>query len=142
VTEPTRARAADLAVVLALVAFVLGASLALEALAQRAPVPVAVDAELDRLPPEIEGTAYFVASEALTNVAKHAAATRATVSARRLDGMLRIEVADDGVGGATTGVGTGLGGLADRVEALGGRLLVESRAGRGTRVIGEIPCES
>jgi signal transduction histidine kinase len=119
-----------------------GLAVALEALAQRAPVPVAVDAELDRLPPEIEGTAYFVASEALTNVAKHAAATRATVSARRLDGMLRIEVADDGVGGATTGVGTGLGGLADRVEALGGRLLVESRAGRGTRVIGEIPCES
>ena len=104
-------------------------------------MPVTVDAPIDRLQPEIEATAYFVASEALTNVAKHARASSAAVTAFCKHGKLMIEVADNGVGGAAADGGTGLRGLADRVEAQGGRLTVESPPGGGTRIIGEIPCE-
>jgi signal transduction histidine kinase len=117
-----------------------GLGAALDALATRAPLPVTVRATPDRLPPEIEATAYFVASEGLANVVKHARASKATILARRERDKLIVEVADDGVGGAEADGGSGLRGLADRVEAHGGRLWVDSRAGGGTRLVGEIPC--
>ena len=119
-----------------------GLAAALDTLASRSPVPVTVAATPERFAPDVEADAYFVACEALANVAKHANATRATVGARCENGMLLITVADDGDGGASLGAGTGLRGLADRVEARGGRLRVESPAGGGTRVVGEIPCAS
>ncbi len=119
-----------------------GLASALEALAARAPIPVAVDATTERFPPEVEVTAYFVASEALTNVVKHAQASKAAVRASREAATLVIEVSDDGVGGAAADNGSGLHGLADRVEAQGGRLSVDSARGAGTRVRGEIPCAS
>jgi signal transduction histidine kinase len=119
-----------------------GLSSALEALAARVPIPVTVDATTERFPAEVEVTAYFVASEALANVVKHAEASKVAISARRDNGTLVIEVSDDGVGGATASDGSGLHGLADRLEAHGGRLSVESVRGRGTRVVGEIPCVS
>jgi signal transduction histidine kinase len=103
-------------------------------------VPVTVDAKLERLRPEIEATAYFVAAEALTNVAKHARASSAAITATSENGKLVIEIVDDGVGGAAADGGSGLRGLADRVEAQGGRLMVESVPGNGTRIVGEIPC--
>ena len=113
---------------------------ALEALAARMPLPVTVDATAERLAPDVEATAYFVACEALANVVKHAHASRADVRASRSNGLLVVEVSDDGIGGAAAQNGSGLRGLADRVEAHGGRLSVESRSGAGTRVRGEIPC--
>jgi signal transduction histidine kinase len=119
-----------------------GLGVALTALANKAPVPVTVDANVDRLQPELESTAYFVVSEALTNVAKHAHASSAAIRACVENGMLTVEVSDNGVGGASADGGTGLRGLADRVEAQGGRLRIESPAGGGTRVRGEIPCAS
>jgi len=120
-----------------------GLAAALQTLANRAPLPVSVEGIPERLDPELEVTAYFVASEALANVVKHAHASRATIAAHRDGASLVIEVADDGVGGASAnGGGSGLRGLADRVEAIGGRLLVESPDGGGTRVIGELPCAS
>ena len=119
-----------------------GLAHALEELAARAPLPVAVDATQERFSPEIEATAYFVACEALTNVVKHANASKASIGARRDDGLLVIEVSDDGGGGAAQSGGSGLRGLTDRVEARGGRLVVESIQGSGTRVRGEIPCAS
>jgi signal transduction histidine kinase len=119
-----------------------GLAAALDALATRAPLPVSVDAMPERLPPEIEATAYFVACEGLANVVKHAGASRATISARHESGKLFIEVVDDGIGGADPSDGSGLRGLADRVEAHGGRLRVESAVGKGSRVVGEIPCAS
>jgi signal transduction histidine kinase len=119
-----------------------GLAVALAALANKAPVPVTVDVELERLQPELEATAYFVASEALTNVAKHAHASSASIRACVENGTLVIEVADNGVGGAAANGGTGLRGLGDRVEAQGGRLRIESPRGHGTRVVGEIPCAS
>jgi signal transduction histidine kinase len=119
-----------------------GLAHALEALAARAPLPVAVDATAERFAPDIEATAYFVACEALTNVVKHAHASSAAIGARRANGVLVIEVSDDGNGGAEQQNGSGLRGLADRVEARGGRLVVESEPGSGTRVRGEIPCAS
>ena len=115
---------------------------ALEALAARMPLPVAVEATPDRLSPDVEATAYFVACEALTNVVKHAQASKATVRAERSNGLLVVEVSDDGVGGAAAQNGSGLRGLADRVEAHGGRLSIVSAPGSGTRVRGEIPCAS
>ena len=98
-----------------------------------APLPEA------RLPDVVEAAAYFLVAEALTNVVKHAHATRATVEITRADGRARIEVRDDGTGGAAVGRGSGLRGLADRVEALGGSLLVDSEPGAGTTLVGEIP---
>jgi signal transduction histidine kinase len=115
---------------------------ALEALAARMPLPVAVDATPERLSPDVEATAYFVACEALTNVVKHAQASKVAVRAKRSDGLLVVEVTDDGVGGAAAQNGSGLRGLADRVEAHGGTLSIVSTAGSGTRVRGEIPCAS
>jgi signal transduction histidine kinase len=119
-----------------------GLAAALESLTSRTPIPVVLDVSEGRLPAQVEATAYFVACEALANVVKHAHASKATVSAHRRNGVLVVEVADDGVGGAHAEDGSGLRGLADRVEALGGRLVVESPAGGGTHVVGEIPCGS
>ncbi len=119
-----------------------GLAAALESLAAKAPLPVSVDATPERLPPAVEATAYFVACEGLANVVKHAQASKAAIEARRENGKLVVEVADDGVGGARADAGTGLRGLADRVEAQGGRLWIESAPGSGTRVVGEIPCAS
>ena len=119
-----------------------GLASALEALAARMPFPVTVDATPERLPPEIEATAYYVASEALANVVKHAHASKAVVRATRANGTLVVEVSDDGVGGADTSAGSGLHGLADRVEAHGGRLSIDSVRDEGTRVVVEIPCAS
>jgi signal transduction histidine kinase len=118
-----------------------GLGTALETLASRAPVPVEL-AELpdERLPEAVELAAYFVVAEALTNVAKYADATHATVEVERENGRLVVEVADDGVGGANPANGTGLRGLADRLAVLEGRLEVESEQGRGTRVRAQIPC--
>jgi signal transduction histidine kinase len=117
-----------------------GLAHALEQLAARAPLLVTVEATDERFAPEVEATAYFVACEALTNVVKHAGATHAAIAARRDDGLLVIEISDDGSGGAEERVGSGLRGLTDRVEARGGSLVVESAAGSGTRIRGVIPC--
>ena len=115
---------------------------ALEALAARAPVPVKlVAAPGDRLPEPVEATAYYVVAEALTNVAKYADATAATVSVTRANGRLLVEVGDDGVGGADVERGSGLRGLRDRVEALRGTLQIESAAGSGTVVAASIPVD-
>ena len=116
-----------------------GLAPALAALARRTPFPVELTVHTERLPVAVEATAYFVAAEALANVAKHANATRATVEITRANGRVAIDVADDGAGGADAG-GAGLRGLRDRVEALDGRLHVESPAGEGTRVTAAIPC--
>jgi signal transduction histidine kinase len=114
---------------------------ALESLAGRTPVPVRIEsAPEERLPPEIEAAAYFVACEAIANAVKHAQATAIRVNADRRNGRLVIEVEDDGIGGARENGGSGLKGLVDRVEAHGGTLRVESEPGQGTRVIGELPC--
>jgi len=115
---------------------------ALESLAARVQLPVSVAATQERLPPDVEATAYFVACEALTNVVKHAQATQAAIRALRNDGWLVVEVEDNGVGGASTHEGTGLRGLADRIEAHGGHFRIESAPGSGTRILGEIPCAS
>lgn len=112
---------------------------ALDSLAQRAPVPVRVVSPGERLPAVVETAVYFACSEALANVAKHAQARRANIEVR-LDGdLVTVVIADDGSGGADPSSGSGLKGVADRVEALGGRLLVQSPAGQGTRLLAEIP---
>ncbi|SPL99791.1 putative two-component system sensor kinase [[Actinomadura] parvosata subsp. kistnae] len=114
---------------------------ALKALARRSPVPVELDVEVPgRLPEPVEVAAYYVVSEALTNTAKHARASVATVRARLEDGRLRLRVRDDGAGGATaSGSGSGLLGLADRVEALGGTVRVDSPPGQGTTLDADLP---
>jgi signal transduction histidine kinase len=109
-----------------------------DALASRMPVPVKNDVSVDRLPAAIEATAYFVVAEALTNVAKHAHAGRATVAARVEDGTFRVQVCDDGVGGARPD-GSGLLGMADRLAALGGQLRIESPAAGGTLIAADFP---
>jgi signal transduction histidine kinase len=114
---------------------------AVDSLAERSPVPVAVSTVVEqRLSRPVEVAAFYVVSECLTNVAKYAQASSATVRIEQTDGHLRVEVADDGVGGAEIRPGSGLEGLADRVAALDGRLEVESPAGGGTRVRAELPC--
>jgi signal transduction histidine kinase len=117
---------------------------AVDALAQRSPVPVEVDGLDDTtpLPAQVEAVAYFVVSEALTNVAKYASASHASVRVRRLNGHAVVEVRDDGVGGADASRGTGLRGLADRVAALDGQLRIDSPTGGGTVVRAYIPCAS
>lgn len=118
-----------------------GLTVALEALVARAPIQVRLEVALDqRLPENVEVAAYYVVSECLTNVAKYAHASSTCVVVRRDDGQVVIEVTDDGVGGAESDTGTGLRGLADRVEALNGRLRVWSPTGGGTRVRAEMPC--
>jgi signal transduction histidine kinase len=112
---------------------------ALEALTTRAPLPVTLEVESERLPGPVESAAYFVVSEALTNVAKYAQATQATVAVRRANGRVMVEVTDDGVGGADAAEGSGLRGLADRLAALDGTLALDSPAGHGTRLHAQIP---
>jgi PAS domain S-box-containing protein len=117
-----------------------GLRAAVEMLAARAPVPVEIEQTPDgRLPEPVEAAAYFVIAEALTNVAKYAHASAARISVSASDASLLVEVADDGVGGADPATGTGLRGLADRVEALGGSLGVSSPDGAGTVLRAEIP---
>jgi signal transduction histidine kinase len=119
-----------------------GLAVALEQLAARAGVPVRLSVRLaGRLPEPIEVAAFYLVSESLANVTKHAGATSATVEVARTDGQVLVEVVDDGIGGADTELGSGLRGLADRVEALGGRLQVWSPRGGGTRLRAEVPCE-
>jgi signal transduction histidine kinase len=118
-----------------------GLEVALESIAAQAPLPVRLRVNLEgRLQELLEVAAYYVVSESLTNVGKHAQATAATVEISRLSKQIVVEVIDNGVGGADTERGTGLRGLADRVESLGGRLLIWTPAGGGTRVRAEIPC--
>jgi signal transduction histidine kinase len=112
---------------------------ALEALAARASVPIELEALCERLPERVEAAAYYLVSEALTNAARHAEASSVGVRLRCAGGRLRIEVRDDGIGGADARAGSGLRGLADRVEALGGRLELHSPPGAGTTLTGEIP---
>jgi PAS domain S-box-containing protein len=116
-----------------------GLAAALEDLTADAPLPVELDVAEDRFPPDVEAAAYFVVAEALANVAKHAGATYARVTARATDdGGLRMTIADDGRGGADPSRGTGLRGLSDRVAALGGALRIESGAG-GTTITATLP---
>ena len=118
-----------------------GLGAAVESLAERSPLPIEVSLpDKGRPPPQVEAAAYYVVSESLANAAKHAQASAVTVTVGWCDKGLRVEVADDGVGGATAHPGSGLEGLADRVAALDGRLMVDSHPGTGTRVIAEIPC--
>jgi signal transduction histidine kinase len=115
-----------------------GLDAGVDALASRMPVPVEIDVSVGRLPAPVEATAYFVIAEALTNVAKHARAEGATVTARVEDDTVQVRVRDDGVGGAQPH-GPGLLGLADRLAVLDGRLRVESPADGGTLVVAAIP---
>jgi signal transduction histidine kinase len=113
---------------------------ALDALAARMPIPVDLDAALEARPPEhIEATAYYIVSEALANAARHAHASRVRVAVRRDGDVLRCEIADDGRGGADEAGGTGLLGLRDRAEAVGGTLAVSSPPGAGTVVTATLP---
>ena len=118
-----------------------GLAPAIETLASRAPVPVEIEGALPegRLPAIVEATAYFTVSEALTNVAKYARASHATVRLASSDGTLVVEIRDDGVGGAAASTGSGLAGLADRVGACDGSLSVESPPGEGTLVRAVLP---
>jgi signal transduction histidine kinase len=116
-----------------------GLATAVEALADRAPVPVRVDIPEQRYPASVESAAYFVAAEALTNVAKYAQATSAHIAASRHGDSLVVEVEDDGVGGATLSTGGGLAGLRDRIAAFQGKLVVDSRPAHGTRIRAKIP---
>jgi signal transduction histidine kinase len=118
-----------------------GLQAALDDLSRRSALPVRVDVAIDgRLPEPVEAAGYFVASEALANAAKYSHASEVRLAASYDGRLLVIDVADDGIGGAATGRGSGLRGLADRVEALGGRLTLSSPPGRGTTVRAEIPC--
>ena len=116
-----------------------GLAPALQQLAARSPVPIRVRAADQRFDEAAEATAWFVASEALANMAKYAGASEATVALERSDGHVILEVTDDGVGGASPELGSGLAGLVDRVEAVGGRLVVDSPVGGGTTIRAELP---
>ena len=118
-----------------------GLAAALPILAQRAPVPVDVAVDVGRLRPAVESAVYFVCAEALANIAKHSGARRATVTVTFRDDVVVANVFDDGVGGVDPSRGTGLRGLADRVEALGGRLVAGDSAAGGTTVAAEIPID-
>jgi hypothetical protein len=117
-----------------------GLPAALDSLTARAPLPVELSIELNGRPPEpVELAAYYLVSEALTNVLKHSDATTAGVSVARRDAQLVVEVADDGAGGASRATGSGLDGLTDRIEMLGGQLEISSPPGAGTTLRAEIP---
>jgi signal transduction histidine kinase len=117
-----------------------GLEAALSLLARRSTVPVELDARIDgQLPDAVEVAAYYVASEALTNVAKHARASVVHIAVTTDEGTLTLAVRDDGVGGADLGGGSGLVGLRDRVEALGGTIAIDSPTGSGTRVVVTLP---
>jgi signal transduction histidine kinase len=119
-----------------------GLAPALETLARRTALPVELTSLPNRrLPRPVEAAAYFLASEALANITKHAGATCVSIDVVERVGRLEIDIADDGVGGADPAGGSGLLGLRDRVEALGGTLGIESPPGRGTRLHAELPCD-
>ncbi len=114
--------------------------MALDSLARRSAVPVEVDAQIESpLPDEVEVAAYYVAADAITNVAKHARASVVHVDVTTDDGTLTLAVRDGGVGGVDLGEGSGLVGLHDRVEALGGTITIDSVAGEGTCVAVTLP---
>lgn len=116
---------------------------AVAGLASRATVPVDVECSLsERLPGAVEAAAYYVVAESLTNVARYAEATKATVRLARQNGYALVEVADDGIGGVNPEAGSGLRGLTDRIDALDGSLDVESEPGMGTRIRVRIPLAS
>jgi signal transduction histidine kinase len=118
-----------------------GLEAAVREVAGRSPIPVDVDIALPRrLPAPVEETAYFVTCEALANVVKHSAASRAAVRARLLEDLLVLEARDDGVGGADPAAGTGLSGLADRIAVANGRLRLSSPPGGPTLLRVELPC--
>ena len=120
-----------------------GLAAALPALVERVSIPVECDVAVDgRLPPAVEAAAYFVAAEALTNITKYSGATTASLRVRNADDGIEVEIADDGVGGADPGSGSGLRGLEDRVAALDGSLSVNSPPGQGTRVTATFPLRS
>jgi signal transduction histidine kinase len=119
-----------------------GLTSALRDLARTAPLPVTVQADIDRVAASVEAAAYFVACEGLTNAVKHASASRVELRAARENGSLHLTVADDGVGGATARRGSGLAGLRDRIAAHGGAFELVSPRGEGTRIEVTIPCES
>ncbi len=120
-----------------------GLEAAVEALARRTPLPVTVEGTVgDRPPDAVELAAYFLVSEALTNVVKHASASEATVRLARHANTLSVTVADDGIGGARAAADSGLEGLQDRLEALDAKLTIESHSGCGTTIKAEIPCGS
>ena len=119
----------------------LGLAPAVTALIRRLAIPVEVRGiPAGRLPPSAETTAYFLICEALQNTIKHAGARQAQIGVARSGGLVRVEVSDDGIGGADPGAGSGLHGLRDRVEAVGGRLIIDSPPGHGTTVRAELPC--
>jgi signal transduction histidine kinase len=120
-----------------------GLPAALDSLTARAPLPVELSIELNGRPPEpVELAAYYLVSEALTNILKHSGATSAGVSVARRDAQLVVEVTDDGAGGASRATGSGLDRLTDRIEALGGQLEVSSPPGAGTTLRAEIPLQA
>ena len=118
-----------------------GLAPAIQTLAEYSPVAVHVDVEPDRFRPAVEAAAYFLVAEALTNATRHAGATSVRIEAFCMDGWLHVEVSDDGNGGADMGGGTGLQGLQDRVEAIGGQMQVSSPLGEGTTLTARLPCE-
>jgi len=118
-----------------------GLAAAVPLLAERVPIPVSLSVKVGRLPPAVEAAAYFVCSEALTNVAKHASATSASIVIGLRDGEVGVEISDNGVGGADPSHGSGLRGLSDRVEALGGELTVQRPEVEGTKVTAVIPTQ-
>lgn len=118
-----------------------GLDKALAALVERAPIPVELTTPAERLPDLIEAAAYFVCAEAVTNVAKYASASRVRCEVSRSAGRVRVAIADDGVGGADPATGSGLRGLADRIDALGGTFTVTSPPGGGTVISAELPVE-
>jgi signal transduction histidine kinase len=120
-----------------------GVAPALRTLARRCTVPVDLDLHVDqRLPDTVEVGAYYIVAEALTNAAKHARASVVEVCAEATNSHLRLEIRDDGIGGAAPGNGSGLTGLVDRVAALGGTITIQSQPGSGTSLLVGIPIES
>jgi signal transduction histidine kinase len=116
---------------------------ALAALARRSVGPIELDLRIERrLPEHVEVAAYYAVSEALTNAAKHAEASNVRVELEAREGTVRLAIRDDGIGGAQAGRGSGLVGLSDRIEALGGRLELASPPGSGTTLLIEIPLVS
>jgi signal transduction histidine kinase len=117
-----------------------GLGAALEGIAERLPLPVSVHGPPRRLDLAAEAMLYFVACEALANVVKHAGADSVVVTVRDGESLLEMEIADDGIGGATANGGHGLANIADRVSALDGEFIIDSPPGRGTRLVVRIPC--
>jgi signal transduction histidine kinase len=117
-----------------------GLRAALEGVIERMGLPTRSSVLVERLPPAVEATAYFLVCEALTNTARHAGAHRVEVDVHREDDLLRVRVVDDGAGGARVAAGSGLANIRDRVEAIGGSMHLDSPSGGGTRLVAELPC--